>query len=594
MKKLFAVIATAFTLGASAMSQSDVHFWVGDDNGANKCVIVIDWYGEAKAWGYQWNKGTATNLLEMVRRVAREDHRLTMKFQPMASYTDLYFFGYDVNDVCPTYTADGFGGSSDPEALVGAEDRQYFSQFWVLYGPMTGSTFPTEPQYSSWYAADQIYPANGDWYVFTIGCPDYDESWNESPAYLAEPTPAESPYGFKVVDSFITTKAANFKDPNNTLGRPTTYMTGAWGGPVTPYNPAWMAKELLTLDGEDNYVTIEFDHDVMDDDNNPYGIDLLVFGNSLIVGKSTDYYGERDSPEAWVYTGKIAAEPADVLVSQDGKTWYSYSEPVYCDDWAPTQGLVYDEKNPWTELYSGNKWWGLPTDACKPVDPSKTANDSANLTIKELALRFNGSAGGAGFDLKKFPGLPATKNGKRWIRYVKIMSHYDEEEGEWTSAEVDAVADVAPTSEYDLWVINNYDWDVAYKAEVSGKEVVSPNGLPNVVNQFLGYTGTQVSKAPVKGDPGTKTLDDGTVVMECNFSIAGFTPGELYHDIVVKSNQKISGNSGLIVKQSEDLTGWVGEVPNLVESIYDESDGLIHNTFRVSNQGKFLRLSIGE
>ena len=381
MKRLLAAASVAFMCVTSyglamSFSMDDIHFWVGE--GTNRCAVVIDWYGEAKAWGYRWN-GTCTNLLKVVERIVHQDHRLAMGCQGMTSaYVDLYFFGYDVNDSACQWDMKN-GGSSDPYALVGVEDFLYWSQWWVLYGPMNGESFPTEPQWSSWSAADQHIPVNDDWFVFTIGNPN-DENWNETPATLNVPSAADSPYGWRVVDSEVSSMTkAEYSEPNNVLGRPSCYMDGQWGGPVSPYNPAWKEGELFSIDDEDAFVTIEFDHDVIDDPNNPFGIDFIVFGNALGVSTRDEYYDQTTDPANCKFNGQSASENAFVEVSQDGRTWYPYVDGPYADNWAPTLGFRYDTANPDTSLYAGNRWWGEMTDACYPVDPSVSWSDIAGL-----------------------------------------------------------------------------------------------------------------------------------------------------------------------------------------------------------------------
>ena len=54
----------------------DIHYWVGE--GTNRCALVVDWGGTAKAWGYRWN-GAAPTLATVIKEVAEEDPRLHKK-----------------------------------------------------------------------------------------------------------------------------------------------------------------------------------------------------------------------------------------------------------------------------------------------------------------------------------------------------------------------------------------------------------------------------------------------------------------------------------------------------------------------------------
>lgn len=376
----------------------DIHYWIGE--GTNRCGVVVDWagYETAKAWGYRWN-GTCTNLLEVVRRIAHEDPRLKFGVQRMGSFWDLYFFGYDVNDCHPAWDLVN-GMASDDEALAHREDSEFYSAWWGLYGPMNGDAFPTVKQTPSGTAADQIVPQNADWFVFSYG-----SNWS-APVDLRQPEFAESPYGYKVVASFTEEANSKYNRAENVLGHPTMYMEGEWGGPINPYNPAWMENEFLslvsyggkaTVPGESDgpgYVTIAFDHDVIDDPANPYGIDFIVFGNSLGVGTSDDYYSQSDDPAKVVFSGAGAVEEALVEVSHDGKTWFAFKDGPFADGAMPTLGYQYDPVNPDPNLFSGNLYWGRAALATRPVDPKVGFADFKGLTLAEVCQRYNGSAGG--------------------------------------------------------------------------------------------------------------------------------------------------------------------------------------------------------
>jgi len=575
VKKIVFAAGFAFAASVWGFSFNDIHFWVGE--GTNRCAVALDFGGESLAWGYRWN-GSCTNLFEVVNRIVDQDHRLVMGWQRMsATYFDLYFFGYDKDDGAASWNKDT-GNTSSTNALWGLEDKVSYSQWWVLYGPMNGSEFPTTPQISSWFAANMITPVDGDWFVFSIGSTEYDASWNESPVVLQTPTAAESPYGWHVVSSNLSTTDDSYDDVENVLGRPTAYMTGQWGGPVSPYNPAWKEGELLTLEGEDDFVVIEFDHAVVDDPNNPFGLDFIVFGNAFGVGTTDAYYSQDMGPAGISFTGSGTPEEALVEVSQDGQNWYAFNDGPHGDDFAPTLGFVYDDVAPDTTLYSGNRWWGKMADACYPVDPSLSWASLQGLTLAEVAKRYNGSAGGTGFDIGKLD-LPVNAQGRKWFRYVRISgmeSEVPNERGDYcTLPEVDAVADVAPVSDYRNWVLANFTWAEAWQTNLTADTVIAPNGLPNGVNCMYG-----ISPADT----------DGTDVP---FEVVSFEPGETEHTIKMRSPKRLEATpKGLLVKKSSDLGGaWTAVVPTFVSSQQDSEVWL--NTFTVpKGDEKFFRLAL--
>ena len=588
------IVAAGFaaTLLASApawgFSFDDIHYWVGE--GTNKCAVVVDWGGTAKAWGYRWN-GDCTNVMEVAERIAHEDPRLRMGVQKMTeSFYDLYFFGYDTNDSHPSWDEDN-GAASDPAALVGREDSVYYTAWWVFYGPMNGNTFPTTPQYSSWYAANTVTPVDGDWFVFSYGSPEYGAGWSEVPAVLNTPSAAETPYGFRVVTSATTTDKATYCEPNNVLGHPTMYMYGMWGGPISPVNPAWMEGELFSLesDGDEEleageaggpgFVTIEFDHDVVDDPANPYGLDFIVFGNAMCIRKGNEYYGEADDPGASILTSEGYSDYAKVEVSADGTNWFTDPDWKFADTFAPTLGYLYEPSRADPTLFSGNRWWGRAAHATKPVNPNVDFADCENKTLTQVCNAYNGSAGGTGYDISRL-NLPRDAKGRRYFRYVRISSLYVDDTGEgdsgYTAPDIDAVADVAPVSGYELWAERNYtNWMTAWDSSVSGMDAMAANGRKNGVNYVLGLSADET-------------------VTGLDFTIAGFAPGESAHSIQLRSKTRMTAvPSGLVVKKSALPTGrWTSVLPVFAGS-EEQTDGTWLNTFTVpKDDAMFFKLSI--
>ena len=601
-----AVFASVVAPSASAEAVSqldDIHYWVGE--GTNRCAVVINWsyYETAKAWGFRWN-GESPNVAEIVARIAREDPRLQVGIQGMtSSFVDLYFFGYDVNDRHPVWDMESeFGAASDPDALVLREDTAYFSAWWVFYGPMNGTYFPSEPQTSSWTAANQTHARNNDWFVFSYGCPDYDPDWNEAPAELPQPEAAESPYGYSVVDYFTEERNAYYNDPWNVLGHPSACMDDPsvyWGGQnfggvINPVNPAWGEGRLFTLSswgdeeldpGEENgpgYVTIAFDHDVVDDPANPFGLDFIVFGNALVNGDGS-YYNPGTDPASFRLLGTGVAEQAKVEVSQDGENWFSDPAWRYADDFAPTLGHLYEPGAADTALFAGNRYWGRATLATKPVDPRVGFSNCAGKTLAEICNYYNGSAGGTGYDISNL-NLEPDAQGRKWFRYVRISGVYSDvpnEDGDfgYTEPEVDAVADVAPVSGYDKWVERNYtDWTTVWQQAVSGPEALAANGRPNAVNYLLG-------------------LDANDTSADLDFRIASFVPasGEFGspHTLTVVSRMPITEDCGLVVKHAEKPNDkvWTPELPWVEDA--EERDGLWTTTLSVSTYGgPFLKLGL--
>ena len=570
----------------------DIHFWVGE--GTNRCAVVIDWsgYESALAWGYRWN-GTCTNAIEVLRRVIREDPRLVARFsEDGTGFTNPTFFGYDVNDVHPTWDYAN-GAASDSAAMALVPDFDWWSVYWA-YWHCNGSSFPTTPQFSSWYGLHQVIPVDKDWIVLSYGCPQYDSNWVETPTVLRMPDAAESPYGFQVIANFTTAKSY-YQLASNVLGRPSSFMDDPsvmwqglnYGGVVSPANPAWGKGRLFSLENDEGeeegevgdangpgYVTIAFDHDVVDDPGNPWGLDFIVYGNSLAIGDGS-YYTMGVDPSTFRFSGKGDHESAKVEVSQDGKTWYTDVKWRYADNFAPTLGHLYEPNRADASLYAGNKWWGRMTLPTRPLNPAVDYRDFTGLTLAQICQRYDGSAGGTAYDISSLP-LPLNARGQKWFRYVRISGVWecnDEGDEGFTSPDIDAVADVAPVSGYELWKEQTYtDWQTAWDESVTGPEAIAANGQANALNYLLGVEPNETTTA--------------------EFRIAAFIPGTTQHTIKVVSKISLGPSCGLVVRRADSLSAfqWTDEVPIFVGS--ELIDGEWVTSFRVAaSGGAFLKLA---
>ena len=109
---------------------------------------------------------------------------------------------------------------------------------------------------------------------------------------------AESPYGVEVVDCVTGSRDMRFNNSNNVLGAPSRFVniySGSWGGvgysdtyggvvhPAVPAFSGGLHLSLVSPDEEEpGYVTIAFDHDVVDDPDNPFGVDFIEIGRAHV------------------------------------------------------------------------------------------------------------------------------------------------------------------------------------------------------------------------------------------------------------------------------------------------------------------------
>ncbi|TWT34649.1 PEP-CTERM sorting domain-containing protein [Blastopirellula retiformator] len=188
------------------------------------------------------------------------------------------------------------------------------------------------------------------------------------------------------------------------LGAPTR-DTG-FGSQVGVFYSPYQSSEIAQI-GPGGHLTVSFADPVINDIANPFGIDLLVFGNAFYLNSGG-------------VAGAVAAEPGVISVSQDNVTYYEISG-VFADTAFPTLG--YQDT---AYSGSGNSGGTILTDFTKPVDPSF---DATGLTEAAINAAYNGSGGGTGVDIGSV--------GLEWIQYVRVSL------AGGSAIEIDAFADVA-------------------------------------------------------------------------------------------------------------------------------------------------------
>lgn len=239
-----------------------------------------------------------------------------------------------------------------------------------------------------------------------------------------------SPFATEVVSATGSFGGSPYDDPDSVLGKPTTWIKGSDVGgfdmAASMAYPAWNTdpdgNKLITTITPGAQITVTFDHDIVDDPLNPYGIDFNVFGNDLYWGSGM-VYADTDMDEYTISSGYGWGTPGVVSVAQsmDGP-WYTYENGPYFDtNTYPTQAFEWD---------SENDTWGEELDWTKPVNPNlDPPEDFAGLSVADVIDLYDGSAGGTGYDL--------AESGFEWIRYIRVESSGS------NYVEVDGFADVA-------------------------------------------------------------------------------------------------------------------------------------------------------
>lgn len=511
----------------------DINYWVGE--GTNRAVVLIDYdfrgraagVSNSLAYGFRWN-GEITQL-EALRLIGGEDKRLHFSTYESWGSTLPEAFAYDRKGNGGAFAlSDGL--KTDPGDIIESCNSDTGWNFYWATTELTNSTtftenfrFITRGGIASEYMIPDSFlglmflPWATTWNE-SIG--EWDAEWNPLPYTYPEtgdyidfipsmPVAAESPYGFRVFGFESDTSAnfaGNYIHPEAAVGRPAASTlpkdADQYDGPAIPLTPLMGAmgtnQVLRLVDIYDDFgdletrgcITIEFDHPVVDDPNNPWGLDFIVFGNAFYQGNAgsenmTGFENPTNVIVRKVSTNNpeiLVAEPGLVAVSQDRETWFTSDTWLHADSFAPTLGYKLDPANANPALFAGNKWWGAKTDPTYPVPPWGEESIAPGTNLAQIATWYNGSAGGAAFDISSLD-LPATHNGRKWFKYVRITNNANPDDGS-SSCEIDAVADVYPDTPYGVYAKELYAWtELPSKGR---KTALAANGRPNFVNFALG------------------------------------------------------------------------------------------------------------
>jgi hypothetical protein len=215
---------------------------------------------------------------------------------------------------------------------------------------------------------------------------------------------------------------AGYTTPEAALGKPTLFTDplGMFGGVVTPINSSFGVGETVSL-GAGGSLTLRFAEPVTNDALNPFGIDLIVFGNAFFTG---DFF----TPGEPALVEGIFAEGGSIAVSADGVTFSDV--PGEADGLFPTNAYA-DITQPFTTTPGA-----VEADFTRPVDP---AFNPIGKTFSQIIAGYEGSGGGLGVDIGP-TGLSS-------ISYVRITNP----DGAAFIPEIDALADVASVPEPAAW-----------------------------------------------------------------------------------------------------------------------------------------------
>jgi hypothetical protein len=194
---------------------------------------------------------------------------------------------------------------------------------------------------------------------------------------------------------------AGYTNAAAVLGEPSRSTPGAFGGPVDPFNPPYLASQLVSM-GAGGSLTIDFGTSVSNDPSHRFGIDFMIYANSGFVITNGDFTGGGVT-DGSLFGGTPGS--TRVSVSADNVHYYQLDPSR-----APTIDALF------------------PTDGAGsfdiPVNPALTNASFTGLDLTGIRALYDGSAGGTGFDLawaEDANGQPVALPAVRFVR-VDVLS----------------------------------------------------------------------------------------------------------------------------------------------------------------------------
>jgi hypothetical protein len=432
-------------------------------------------------WGYQFN-GSATGT-QMFNAILASDPRLYAVVNNIYG-TFVEAIGYNLNgngligvsDGSQTYNAAAFVNGCllnsdlnvDAACPLNSGDlfwSGYFGPNWNVWNELGDSGgFSSSPDRGtnpywdtdtglqgqwefSMNGLDLLPLHNGSWIGFSVAAAGYDTN-NADPATAAFNLDEQAPpspdgtyvayvcntndFAVQVIRSIGVDSMPPYNNPAAILGPPTLRFVDNEDGATTTnrtsivddaYNVAPDGSDVITEITNGGQIIVKMGRKVCHNPNNPYGIDLMVFGNSWFnigaVSDSTDL-------DTTQLGSVIYGHSTTVSVSPDGANWYTFPN---------TPSLYPDNAYRWDD--ANQSWTDEQMNPTKPLNPTVYATDFAGQTAAYGLDQFIGSAGGTGYDLEA--------SGFSWIQYVCVQpgTQYP------AYTVIDAIAAVNPAVEGD-------------------------------------------------------------------------------------------------------------------------------------------------
>jgi hypothetical protein len=221
---------------------------------------------------------------------------------------------------------------------------------------------------------------------------------------------ADQVIAYKPGTGFATdfTSGAGLTNASSSLGEPARSTPGIFGGPVDPFNPAYLGSQLVSV-GTGGSLTVHLESPAKNSAANPFGVDFIVYGNAGFIITNGDFSGGgiTDGSLFGASSGNVR-----VSVSADNVNYYELS---------PSLAPVLDGL--------------LPTDGAgtfgQASDPALKSAAFSGKDLKGIRAIYAGGAGGTGFDLdwaRNAQGGPVNIESANYIR-IDVLSGTSEISG---------------------------------------------------------------------------------------------------------------------------------------------------------------------
>lgn len=276
---------------------------------------------------------------------------------------------------------------------------------------------------------DDLVVTNGSWIGFSVAAAGYDYTDPTDPAnaianddgqappspdgtYVAY-VPNTNDFAVQIISANGIDSASPFNNPTAVLDSPALEFFDPYDGGVTDrvsiidpaFNVTPAGSNILAVIENGGQITVQMGRKVYSDLTHPYGVDLIIYGNTFfksISGLSGTISDGTDLSTATLNSSATAGHPAVVSVSQDGTNWFTFTN---------VQTVFPDEAYRWDDTNAS--WTGEQMNPTKPLNPYLYTNNFAGQTVGNILDLFTGASGGSGYSLAQ-AGLP-------WIQYVRIQ-----------------------------------------------------------------------------------------------------------------------------------------------------------------------------